>query len=399
LLSYDDWLVNRMDAWVCQLGVGTVQRAIAAGPAEAERRGRAQDVDDADIAGHYLAIRNGHYDDHAPFRSSPDDLADLAGNVVAFARRQSTARKPAPVMLYAHGGLVNEKEAAAKTLEFKNRFLAAGIYPIHFIWHTGFWETLGDLFLGQERKVAPVPGEERVQGWLKEKVIEAKDEALELFLRLPGRPVWREMKDDALEACHGPGATEVDVVAGTAGGGPAFALLDAIQTACVRAGVAISWHLVGHSAGSIFHCRLFEWFVRHGVPVRSCSFIAPAASCALFRRTLLPHAARLRTFGLHTMADADERDDDCLKAYSKSLLYLVSGSFEGNDNRQLLGLARDVDQDRNGDTRQVDVPTRTWLRAHAELDFHRPARSESTLHGSFDDDPETLEKVLRRMRS
>jgi hypothetical protein len=396
LVSYEDWLVNRMDAWVCQLGVGTVARSIAVSGGGPSSYAGAK-VEDADIRGHYLAIRNGTYDDSAPYRSNPTDLADLAGRVATFAKKNGTAQKPAPILLFAHGGLVDENGAAAKTLEFKERFLSKGVYPIHFIWHTGLWETLGDLILGQQRKVGPAEGEARVQGWLKEKVIEAKDEALELFLRLLGGPIWREMKGDALEACHGPGVSEAEAAAGAGGNGPAFALLDAIRGACAAASAPIAWHLMGHSAGSIFHCRLFDWFVRRGVKVRSCSFVAPAVSCAVFRRTLMAGGTSLGTFGLHTMSDADERDDNCAKAYSKSLLYLVSESFEDAENRQLLGLARHVREDHKGGTKHVDAATKTWLEANAELDFRRPRLSDPTLHGSYDDDPQTVDAVLRRI--
>jgi hypothetical protein len=277
------------------------------------------------------------------------------------------------------------------------RFLPNGVYPIHFIWHTGLWETAVDLLLGQQRKVGPVAGEERVQGWLKDKLMEAKDEALELALRLPGRPVWEEMKGDALESVHGPDARLDDVMAGGGGRGPAFALMDAIHDACASAGVKIRWHLLAHSAGSIFHCHLFDWFVRRGVRADSCSFIAPAVTCELFRRTIVANAATVKRFALRTMPDRDERGDHCMKIYSKSLLYLVSESFEREGHEPLLGLARNVDRDWRGRTNDVDGAVSAWLKANATVDFHRPVLKDATLHGSFDEDPATLEAALRRM--
>jgi len=39
-----------------------------------------------------------------------------------------------------------------------------------------------------------------------------------------------------------------------------------------------------------------------------------------------------------------------------------------------------------------------WLKtAKVELDFHRPERSDPTLHGSFDDDPATMAAVAKRV--
>lgn len=397
LLGYEDWLVNRMDAWVCQLGVGSVQRDVGVAGARRVSSGPAVKVEDEDIRGHYLAIRNGVFDAAAPFRSGAEDLADIGARVARHAKANGSAQKPASVVFFAHGGLVDEHGAAARTLEGMKRFLPQRIYPIHFIWHTGLWETAADLLLGQQRKVAPTPGEERVQGWLKDKVMEAKDELLELALRLPGRPVWEEMKGDALESVHGPDARLEDVMAGRGGRGPAFALMNAIHAACAGAGVRIRWHLVAHSAGSIFHCHLLDWFVRSGVKVDTCSFIAPAVTCGLFRRTLMANAAGVKRFGLHTMPDHDERSDDCMKIYSKSLLYLVSESFEREGHEPLLGLARNVDRDWKGRTNDVDAAVSAWLKSNATVDFRRPLLKDATLHGSFDEDPATLEAVLRRI--
>jgi len=389
-----------MDAWVCQLGVGRVQREVARAGAELISA-REERVDEREIRGHYLAIRNGRFDDQSPYRSGPQDLAEIAQRVVAFARKHASgSSRPAPILLYAHGGLVKEGPAALRALALRRQSEPEGVYPISFIWHTGFGETLGDLLLPQRARVGPVAGEERVQGWLREKLAEAKDEAIELALRLGGRPVWAEMKGDAAEACHGPGTTERDADAGAgSGGGPAFALLDAIHTALLAAKLRASWHLVGHSAGSIFHCRLFEWFVRREIKLGSISFLAPAVSCSLFGRSIAAHDALVGRFGLHTMPDEDERDDDCAKLYGKSLLYLVSGSFETEGERQLLGLDRDVRRDHRGSRRSVDPAAARWLAsAKVELDFRRPSKSDSTLHGSWDDDPATLRAVFARIR-
>jgi len=396
LLPYEDWLIHRMDAWVCQLGIGHVQRDLVLG-ADPAAGTSAASVRDEDIRGHYIAIRNGAYDDRPPFRTTPADLTDIAQAIARWARkRKPTRAKPAPIMLFAHGGLVDEEGAARKTLEFKKTFLDAGVYPLHFIWHTGLWETVADLLFGQQRRVAPAEGEQRVKGWLKDKVIEAKDGLIELAVGGLGGFVWKEMKGDAIEACHGPGVDEIPRGSSGPGLGPAFKLLDVVRDVTSNAGVPVAFHLVGHSAGSIFHCRLLDWFVRNGEPVRSMSFMAPAVTCDLFEDAVMRHASAVRLFAMHTMSDADERDDQCAGLYHKSLLYLVSYAFEHDSPRQLLGLARHVDKDHRGKTKDVHPGVRTWLRAHAELDFRRPRQSDPTLHGSYDDDPEAVAAVLRR---
>ena len=69
--------------------------------------------------------------------------------------------------------------------------------------------------------------------------------------------------------------------------------------------------------------------------------------------------------------DADERGDDCVGIYHKSLLYLVSESFEEDEEKQrrLLGLARNVDRDYRDRTREVDTDVKKWLEAKSPANF------------------------------
>ncbi|MCC6652998.1 MAG: C1 family peptidase, partial [Candidatus Eisenbacteria bacterium] len=348
LLTYEDWLANRQDAWVCQLGVGHVAGAGAAGGGMARAAGGAF-TDEEQIRGHYLAIQDGTFDTHAPFRSAPEDLDDIARRIAAFARPEG-GRKVARVMLFAHGGLVGESGAAARTLESIREHVPNGVYPLHFIWHTGLLETVQRLLPGQQADVTPVAGWRKVMTGIADKIADAADETLELLLRPAGRPIWDAMKNFAVECCHGPGRTEEWLAAGGAGDGLAFQLLDRIRDRCAAAGVTVHWNMVGHSAGSIFHCRLFDWFVRRNETVRSVSFLAPAVSCATFADTIMAHDGLVKRFSLHTMPDGDERSDHCAHVYHKSLLYLVSQSFERGPTSRLLGLARHVDRDFKGRT-------------------------------------------------
>jgi hypothetical protein len=392
LLTYEDWLRHRMDAWVAQLGIGRVRYGQPATlpSAAAARTG---DVSEGEIRGHYVAIENGRLDTYGTFRTLPGDLASIAERLGAFARdRRAAAASPVKVMLWAHGGLVGEDGAASRARDLKPRLLEAGVFPIHFFWHTGFAEEVNDLLFGKHHQAEATPGEAPVKGWLKDKLQDAKDGILELAARPLGRPIWNEMKSDARDACRARDGSP----------GPAFALLDTLRAT----GLPIEWHLVGHSAGSILHCRLFEWFVRHGVRVKTLTFLAPAVTTELFRATVIPHDALLGTFALHAMTDHDERTDHCGEVpgtsagiYHKSLLYLVSCAFEDQVPQRILGLARHVHEDHRGDTRDTDRLVREWLAARARCHWHRPAleRPGATLHGSFDDDPETLQRVIERI--
>jgi hypothetical protein len=82
-------------------------------------------------------------------------------------------------------------------------------------------------------------------------------------------------------------------------------------------------------------------------------------------------------------------------------LYLVSHAFEPSDESRILGLDCHIHQDRFGDDRDVDPRLRGWITdpRHCELVFRRPAldRPGATLHGSFDQDPPTIQAIGERI--
>ena len=67
------------------------------------------------------------------------------------------------------------------------------------------------------------------------------------------------------------------------------------------------------------------------VSVRTLHLLAPAVTTDLFKERLKPligSGKPITPLTTYTMTDELEQDDDSLKPYGKSLLYLVSGAFE-----------------------------------------------------------------------
>ncbi len=89
-------------------------------------------------------------------------------------------------------------------------------------------------------------------------------------------------------------------------------------------------HIVGHSAGSIFHAPLITALNDAGVDVETCTLWAPACTVELFKQHYVPaiKKKRIKQFALFALSDKAEQDDHCANIYHKSLLYLVSHSFE-----------------------------------------------------------------------
>jgi hypothetical protein len=104
---------------------------------------------------------------------------------------------------------------------------------------------------------------------------------------------------------------------------------------------------------------------------------------------------------MYTMNMRAEEDDNCLQLYRRSLLYLVSRVFEPEDEAPILGLEQSI----RGDGELVDafglrpgVPGRAevvW--SPTPVDAPLTSRSRAISHGGFDNDPDTMNSVARRI--
>jgi hypothetical protein len=163
--------------------------------------------------------------------------------------------------------------------------------------------------------------------------------------------------------------------------------------------------LVGHSAGAIAICRMLPAIVARfpDAKVRDIVFLAPACTIELFQQEIGSHPERFRAFRMFTMRDEQERQDHLVPGlYTRSLLYLVSGIFEGDADAPLLGLARHCSGLAPYDT--PPLPTvGTYL---AEPKMFRVVlspsealaaiglRSGALTHGGFALDPSTVASVV-----
>ena len=151
-------------------------------------------------------------------------------------------------------------------------------------------------------------------------------------------------------------------------------------------------HLIGHSAGAIVHCHVIDRLADLGWKFESVSFMAAAATVDLFERTMLPRLQdkTVREFRSFLLTDAaEEQDPTCrpILGYGRSLLYLVSESFEGGTRTPILGM-------------QKYFTDRVVSRGLATVKvWTSPGPvTASTTHGGFDDDRLTMESVIKLIR-
>lgn len=397
LLPYEDYMLHAIDLWVAQLGVPIKADLWSLGEAYADTNAGIQRasaiVPLADIRPYAIDIgNNGELSRTGDYWTSEEDLARLFDTEIP----KRTAEWPVKrVMLYLHGGLNDERSAARRVIAFRDVFLANQIYPLHIMWESGGVDAIKQMFADLSSQGDDRAGRQWL-GRVRDGLLDARDWTLELTAALPGGALWREMKENAFLASNHPRDR----------GG--------VQILAVKAGQALkslpddqrdNWqlHIVGHSAGAIYAAHALEPLASAGIAVMSLQLMAPAITTDLFRKTIGKMAASgtCPLPDIYMMSDTGERDDD-VGPYGKSLLYLISNAFEGKRETPLLGMSRflrDRQEDRNAAVvdRELEALLAGQLIVAGESAGRLGLLSRSDSHGGFDNDPDTMNSVLRRI--
>ncbi len=392
LLPYEDYLLHATDVWAAQLGVPVSVDLWTEGAADStEGMQRASAVIPLSAIRPYVIDvgNNGELSTSGVYWTTQQDLARLFAEGIPSVSAGWSKRR---VLLYLHGGLNDEKTVARRIVVFRDVLLANEIYPLHVMWESGVMESLTgmlrDLFTDVDERAGGVADwMEKLRGGL----LEAKDRTLELTAAVPGAALWREMKENARLASLHPDKK----------GG--MQLLSRYGQAALRridGREKRRWelHVVGHSAGSVFAAYALHHLLNLGVPFKSLHLMAPAITVALFKQLVLPlvRSGRCPQPTLYVLSDEAERND-AVGPYGKSLLYLVSNAFEGRRDTPLLGMQRFLDADE--ELKRVFERAINGLPSLVVAGQSKGAAStcRSETHDGFDDDPDTLNSILRRV--
>ncbi|QPJ62937.1 MAG: C1 family peptidase [Candidatus Nitronauta litoralis] len=372
LWTYEDWAKNIMDAWVFRLAVRT--------PHNFDRRSGFSSNDPAsielaskaprrnEIAGHFLHVDDGKFHEKGRYSSKESDILETAKLI-----RDSD--KYQHLLFYAHGGLNPPKASAKRIRAMKDVFKDNGIYPFHFMYDTGLGEEFKDVIFNKDKKAKA-----RVGGFS-----DFTDKIFEATTRKLGTIIWDEMKSDADVAFH----------PGNAG----YRTLEIFAEELAEKDIKI--HLVGHSTGAILHGHLLnaldsipQWTKK----INSCSLLAPACTMDFYKEKYgprlkgVPDKAKLPLLNLYCLTDEQELDDKVTALYRKSLLYLVSNAFERKrenekeDGKPIMGMQK------------FHGP----IKRNPKIKFFyskegRPPQSKSETHGGFDNDPVTMNSLLKKI--
>ena len=316
----------------------------------------------SDIAGHFVHIDDGKFHDRGRYSSEESDVLETANLLASSTKYQH-------LLFYAHGGLNSPGASAKRIRAMKEVFKKNGIYPYHFMYDTGLGEEFKDILFNKTRE-----SEAKVGGFS-----DFSDKIFESSTRKLGTLVWDEMKRDAEQAFQ-----------------PSFAghrTLEIFARALATTNLKV--YLIGHSTGAILHGHLLgalDQIPQWKEKIESCSLFAPACTLDFYKENYAGRLAgssthtRLPQVNLYCLTDEQERDDTVTPLYRKSLLYLVSNAFERKKAKPVLGMQKFHSSLGN------DPKVKIYYSKEGS-----PKRSKSETHGGFDNDPTTMNDLLKRI--
>ena len=282
ILTYEDWLLSAYDAWVARPGVPNTP--FARPPSSSARTATGEVV----VHGgpNLLLLRNfvvnttndGRLSERGKMTSTPLQVADIFTNMAAkhaawLSAGEATARH---VVLYAHGGLIDENGGLTTAERLLPHWLDNRVYPINFAWESGALETMLDAIADLLGVRLPFGAGFDIQ--------EGVDSLVEGIARRIGSGLWSQMKGNAVGAsAEGSGTTGDDIRGGTL---IARRLVEYVGT---HGKDNVKIHLAGHSAGSIFLTALVARLRQEGLEIDSLAFMGGAVRSDEFVNVVGPH--------------------------------------------------------------------------------------------------------------
>ena len=285
------------------------------------------------------------------------------------------ATKPAgaetrKLLLVSHGGLVDQSSALAWFSTIYEKILGLGVYPMIFVWNSDILSTIIDEIddFGRAHTAHPAP---EALTFAAPSISDAiTDPLIELAVHDAGKNLWDKMKSDA------------ELASTQLGGGLRVVaeVIDKLRST----DPTLEVHIVGHSAGAIVNGPLLDLLTQNGV-VKTCTLLAPACSIDFFNQFYAPALNKVGLTSVFTMTPLAEREDNVAAVYRKSLLWLVSRSFESpsvsREGIPLLGLDEFLQNDAGilgllGEGNLVLTPTVGAVEGG-------PSCSDATSHAGF----------------
>jgi hypothetical protein len=408
-LSYDDWLINGTDVWVARLGAPV---KLSSGDANSSAYSLSKTLKNESsfyqFRSHVISLDNdGLLKQEGTYGHGKNSLTHIISGMDVTINTWKKKWSKRRILLYAHGGLVPEDSVLQRLSDYREALLNNEIFPVFFMWHSDFWSTVRNILNEALTKRNTKDG----PGGIRDFMMERADDFFEYTSREPGRLMWGEMKKNALGACSSEGGVTKYL----------SLLKEKIQSDKSN---QYEIHLIGHSAGSILLGPVVEFLKNNSMDISTCTLWAPACTVEFFFKYYQPaiESNFIKDFNLYTLTDTAEQNDDCASIYNKSLLYLLSNSFEevprvpvtlpygtpilgmekfistvfwGNEEKARINndqMGRHFELCRQNAlklSRLMDKYNIDWIRSPSDNQL-----CSSQTHGGFDDDKKCLESSI-----
>jgi hypothetical protein len=345
LLTYDDWMENRQDAWVARPGPATRNArgdfkvfldGFVGGAATSWNRISSSSSLAIDAAALPFLINTGSQGGLSAdggLRTLPNELPAMAlqalGTPILETMTDSTTRH---LILFAHGGRCDETSSTLNAGKLWRYCHDNGIGNYCFVWETGDFEALWGLMQGENRQgpagLSLADMLHQVQIGVANGIKAAKSQIRQTQKDIGAslawivRDAWDVMKNRAEAAT-------------SAGGGAHQFIEELIKSLQRTPADTYKIHLVGHSAGCIFLSQLYHEIL-HGklgtgnVHLGSVQFLAPAITLDQTYKLLFDGKTCLipkERFVIYTLSpDAEEHDN--IGIYPSSLLTYIADHLE-----------------------------------------------------------------------
>ena len=387
ILSYKEWLKNGLDVWVAVMGVPidienssqtiTTKSLASASKVyeelqseEGKNSRKKEPKSEEDAYNHTLVLNANGRAKHTIIKTSTLKRSIeiiCYDNLKTWLKKSSKNRK---MMLYALGGLENEKEYIFKIKKLIPYFLNNGIYPIFLTWEQSYQQAIEESIESFFKET--LDGENKK---LEKKILEDKvalNRAIENYCRnISTRGIWVEMKEQSRNTIQ-------KKIRGFSGerSGVLYLLTNSMKKLSNEFN-ELKIHAMAHSAGSeLLATSWLKELNKQKIKLHSLHLLAPTISIQDSNAFIVKYSKKAvidkQNIYIYIL-DKEMENRDHVSRYSKSILYLISRSLEKIHKTPLLGLLDSWD-DKNSKTKDGVFNTsqlndlKKWHKFTYELD-------------------------------
>ncbi len=387
ILSYKEWLKNGLDVWVAVMGVPidienssqtiTTKSLASASKVyeelqeeEGKNSRKKEPRSEENAYNHTLVLNANGRAKHTIIKTSTLKRSIeiiCYDNLKTWLKQSNKNRK---MMLYALGGLENEKQYISKIKKLIPYFLNNGIYPIFLTWEQSYQRAIEESIESFFKEALDGKNEKLEKKILEDEV--ALNRAIENYCRnISTRGIWVEMKEQSRNTIQ-------KKVKGFSGNrsGILYLLTHSLKKLSQEFN-DLEVHAMAHSAGSeLLTTSWLKELDKQKIKLNSLHLLAPTVSIQDSNTFIIKaHKQKvLEKKNIHIyILDKEMENRDQVSRYSKSILYLISRSLEKIHKTPLLGLLDSWD-DKNSATKDGIFNTsqlndlKKWNRFTYELD-------------------------------